>query len=75
MVEPDSLLNLVINGGGTAVMVWVIIGMRDDIKALRQELRDQNVRMWGLIEWAFKEGSNTALAQWAASEREQAENS
>lgn len=72
-MTPENLLELVINGGGTAVMIWVIIGLRDDIKALRQELRDQNVRMWGLIEWAFKQSRSTALAQWAAEEREWAE--
>lgn len=72
-MEPNELLNIIINGGGTAVMVWTIIGLRDDLKALRNELRDQNVRMWGLIEWAFKQGSSTALAQWAAEERERAE--
>lgn len=74
-MPPEQLLNLVINGGGTAVMIWVIIGMRDDIKALRQELHEQNLRMWGLIEYAFKQGSSTALAQWAAEERERVEKS
>lgn len=68
-----EIINLVVNGGGTAVMIWVIVGMRDDIKALREELREQNVRMWGLIEWAFKEASNTSLATWASEERQRAE--
>lgn len=72
-MEAEQWLDLIVNGGGTAVMIWVIVGMRDDIKALRTELRDQNVRMWGLIEYAFKQGSSTALAQWAADERERAE--
>lgn len=53
-MTPEQLLDIIINGGGAAVMIWVIVGLRQDIAALRTELRDQNTRMWALIEWSFK---------------------
>lgn len=42
-----SILNTLVNGGGTAIIVWLIMDMR-------REQREQQLRFWTLFEYLVK---------------------
>lgn len=35
-MEPEQLFNLIVNGGGTAILIWLVIEMRREAKIERQ---------------------------------------
>lgn len=50
----SETVNLIVNLGGTGVLIWVVLQLQSEIKAQREEARKDREQLWELLAFLVK---------------------
>lgn len=69
-MTPETV-NLLINLGGTGVLIWVVLQLQQEIKAQREEARKDREQLWELLSFLVKaQDSRTDIPTLPSSRKE-----